>query len=77
MTLEKVPRITQVIPATSPEWAPLIWECPYCGAAVVSNITLGQGGRGDKYSMCGVVSFIVVEWVDPPKETPTERVKVI
>ena len=73
MTLEKVPRVTQVIPAVDPRWAPLIWKCPHCGASNVSNINLGQGGRGDECASCGAVSLIIVEWV----ENPTEQVKAI
>jgi len=77
MTLKKIPRVTQVIPAVEPRWAPIIWRCPYCGATVVSNIKIGQAGRGDECGPCGGVSFIVVEWVDPPRETPTEQVKAV
>ena len=77
MTLEKVPHVVEVHPATSPEWAPLIWQCPYCGAAVVSNIKLDQAGRGDECGICGGVSFIIVEWVDPPRGEPTEQVQAI
>lgn len=77
MTLEKVPKVTQVLPAVNPRWAPLIWACPYCGAAVVSNIKIDQAGRGDECGVCGGVSFIIVEWVTPPKGEPTEQVKPV
>ena len=76
MTLKKVPRVKEVHPAVKPRWAPLIWKCPHCDGAVISNIKLGQVGRGDECSICGGVSFITVEWVAPPEE-PTEQVQPI
>ena len=76
MFLDKIPQVTEVIPAVAPRWAPLIWICPHCGAHNESNINLGQAGRGDECSVCGGVSFIIVEWVEPPAE-PTEQVKAV
>ena len=77
MTLEKIPRVLEVIPTTQPKWAPLIYECPYCHNPVAININLDQLGRGSECPVCGGVSFIKVEWVDPPKEATTEQVKAI
>jgi len=76
MPLDKIPRVTQVLPAAPPRWAPLIWTCPYCGTRNTSNISLGQAGRGDECPVCGGISFIVVEWVISPHE-PEERVEPV
>ena len=76
MPRDLIPKVTEVIPAVAPRWAPLIWTCPHCGAHTASNINIGQAGRGDECSVCGGVSFIIIEWVDAPQE-PEERVNAV